>query len=129
MYGESRPTDHQLPDIETDEGDLAHVNAFSDPTRDYQCACRKKQSGNKGRRSAKVRDRDKARIKGRQERIRYIRLEAPVIHTLVLEELPLKAGILLGIRLALREEIVYHASYIVTDGFSPLAKEARSYQT
>ena len=54
----------------------------------------------------------------------HIELEAPVVHTWYLKNSPSRLAILLGIKAKALEEVVYHASYIVTDpGTAPLAKK------
>jgi len=93
------------------------------PTRDYQCACGKKQSGNKGQICQKC-GIEITESKVRRERMGHIELEAPVVHTWYLKNSPSRLAILLGIKAKALEEVVYHASYIVTDpGTAPLAKK------
>ena len=54
----------------------------------------------------------------------HIELEAPVVHTWYLKNSPSRLAILLGIKAKSLEEVVYHASYIVTDpGTAPLTKK------
>ena len=83
------------------------------PTRDYQCACGKKQSGNKGQICQKC-GIEITESKVRRERMGHIELEAPVVHTWYLKNSPSRLAILLGIKAKALEEVVYHASYIVT---------------
>ena len=93
------------------------------PTRDYQCACGKKQSGNKGQICQKC-GIEITESKVRRERMGHIELEAPVVHTWYLKNSPSRLAILLGIKAKALEEVVYHASYIVTDpGNAPLMKK------
>ncbi len=93
------------------------------PTRDYQCACGKKQSGNKGQICQKC-GIEITESKVRRERMGHIELEAPVVHTWYLKNSPSRLAILLGIKAKALEEVVYHASYIVTDpGQAPLQKK------
>ncbi|MDD3067753.1 MAG: DNA-directed RNA polymerase subunit beta', partial [Acholeplasmataceae bacterium] len=93
------------------------------PTRDYQCACGKKQSGNKGQICQKC-GIEITESKVRRERMGHIELEAPVVHTWYLKNSPSRLAILLGIKAKALEEVVYHASYIVTDpGTAPLARK------
>ncbi|TNF09864.1 MAG: DNA-directed RNA polymerase subunit beta', partial [Bacillota bacterium] len=62
--------------------------------------------------------------KVRRERMGHIELEAPVVHTWYLKNSPSRLAILLGIKAKALEEVVYHASYIVTDpGTAPLTKK------
>lgn len=93
------------------------------PTRDYQCTCGKKQSGNKGQICQKC-GIEITESKVRRERMGHIDLEAPIVHTWYLKNSPSRLAILLGIKAKNLEEVVYHASYIVTDpGSAPLAKK------
>ncbi|CCV64849.1 DNA-directed RNA polymerase subunit beta\' [Alteracholeplasma palmae J233] len=93
------------------------------PTRDYQCSCGKKQTGNKGQICPKC-GIEITESKVRRERMGHIELEAPVVHTWYLKNSPSRLAILLGIKAKALEEVVYHASYIVTDpGNTPLVKK------
>ncbi len=94
------------------------------PTRDYQCACGKKQTVNKGQICPKC-GIEITESKVRRERMGHINLEAPVVHTWYLKNSPSRLAILLGIKAKQLEEVVYHASYIVTDpgNNTPLAKK------
>ncbi|HHW79240.1 MAG TPA: DNA-directed RNA polymerase subunit beta' [Acholeplasmataceae bacterium] len=94
------------------------------PTKDYQCACgTKKQSGNKGQICPKC-GIEITESKVRRERMGHIELEAPVVHTWYIKNSPSRIAILLGIKSKELEEVVYHASYIVTDpGTAPLTKK------
>ncbi|MCF7932464.1 MAG: DNA-directed RNA polymerase subunit beta', partial [Acholeplasmataceae bacterium] len=104
------------------EGGLFCERIFG-PTRDYQCACGKKQSGNKGQICQKC-GIEITESKVRRERMGHIELEAPVVHTWYLKNSPSRLAILLGIKAKALEKVVYHASYIVTDpGSAPLTKK------
>jgi DNA-directed RNA polymerase subunit beta' len=94
------------------------------PTRDYQCACGKKQTVNKGQICPKC-GIEITESKVRRERMGHINLEAPVVHTWYLKNSPSRLAILLGIKAKQLEEVVYHASYIVIDPGqnTPLAKK------
>ncbi len=93
------------------------------PTRDYQCACGKKQTGNKGQICPKC-GIEITESKVRRERMGHIELEAPVVHTWYLKNSPSRLAILLGIKAKQLEEVVYHASYIVTEpGNTPLVRK------
>jgi len=94
------------------------------PTRDYQCACGKKQTVNKGQICPKC-GIEITEAKVRRERMGHINLEAPVVHTWYLKNSPSRLAILLGIKAKALEEVVYHAAYIVTDPGhnTPLAKK------
>jgi DNA-directed RNA polymerase subunit beta' len=122
-YGEVKT--HETINYRTskpEEGGLFCERIFG-PTRDYQCACGKKQSGNKGQICLKC-GIEITESKVRRERMGHIELEAPVVHTWYLKNSPSRLAILLGIKAKALEEVVYHASYIVTDpGTAPLSKK------
>jgi DNA-directed RNA polymerase subunit beta' len=122
-YGEVKT--HETINYRTskpEEGGLFCERIFG-PTRDYQCACGKKQSGNKGQICVKC-GIEITESKVRRERMGHIELEAPVVHTWYLKNSPSRLAILLGIKAKALEEVVYHASYIVTDpGTAPLTKK------
>src|SRR5690554_1866391 len=93
------------------------------PTRDYQCNCGKKQTGNKGQICQKC-GIEITESKVRRERMGHIELQAPVVHTWYLKNSPSRLAVLLGIKAKALEEVVYHASYIVTDpGRAPVRKK------
>src|SRR5690554_2939855 len=93
------------------------------PTKDYQCACGKKQSGNKGQICAKC-GIEITHSKVRRERMGHIDLEAPVVHTWYLKSSPSILATLLDVKAKELESVVYRAAYIVTDaGNTPLAKK------
>lgn len=122
-YGEVKT--HETINYRTskpEEGGLFCERIFG-PTRDYQCACGKKQSGNKGQICQKC-GIEITESKVRRERMGHIELEAPIVHTWYLKNSPSRLAILLGIKAKQLEEVVYHASYIVTDpGTAPLSKK------
>ncbi|MBE0701054.1 MAG: DNA-directed RNA polymerase subunit beta', partial [Acholeplasmataceae bacterium] len=122
-YGEVKT--HETINYRTskpEEGGLFCERIFG-PTRDYQCACGKKQSGNKGQICQKC-GIEITESKVRRERMGHIELEAPVVHTWYLKNSPSRLAILLGIKAKALEEVVYHASYIVTEpGSAPLTKK------
>ncbi len=122
-YGEVKT--HETINYRTskpEEGGLFCERIFG-PTRDYQCACGKKQSGNKGQICQKC-GIEITESKVRRERMGHIELEAPVVHTWYLKNSPSRLAILLGIKAKALEEVVYHAAYIVTDpGTAPLMKK------
>ena len=82
------------------------------PMKDYQCACGKKKSSEKG----KICERCGVEIteaKVRRERMGHIKLAAPVVHTWYLKNSPSRLAILLDLKAKDLEEVVYLASYIV----------------
>ncbi|MBE3563232.1 MAG: DNA-directed RNA polymerase subunit beta' [Hydrogenibacillus schlegelii] len=106
------------------------------PTKDWECACGKyKRIRYKG----VVCDRcgvEVTRSKVRRERMGHIELAAPVSHIWYLKGIPSRMGLVLDMSPRALEEVIYFASYIVTDpGLTPLEKkqllsekEYRSYR-
>jgi DNA-directed RNA polymerase subunit beta' len=84
------------------------------PTKDYQCACGKKRNLDKGQICDKC-GVEITEAKVRRERMGHIELEAPVVHTWYLKNSPSRLALLLDIKAKDLEEIVYLASYIVTN--------------
>ncbi len=85
------------------------------PTKDYQCACARSKK-NIG--EHKVCDKcgvEYTESKVRRERMGYIALAAPVVHTWYLRNTPSKIATLLDMKTKEVEDIVYLASYIVTE--------------
>ena len=86
------------------------------PTKDYQCACGKSKRMSKG--ESKICSNCGVEItesKVRRERMGHIKLQAPVVHTWYLRNSPSKIALLLDMKTKEVEDIVYLASYIVTD--------------
>ncbi len=103
-YGEVKT--HETINYRTskpEEGGLFCERIFG-PTRDYQCACGKKQSGNKGQICQKC-GIEITESKVRRERMGHIELEAPVVHTWYLKNSPSRLAILLGIKAKALEEV------------------------
>src|SRR5690554_2483649 len=93
------------------------------PMKDFQCACGKKQTGNKGQICPKC-GIEITHSSVRRERMGHIKLEAPVVHPWYFNSSPSKLATLLGIKAKELESVVYRAAYIVTDaGNTPLAKK------
>ncbi len=93
------------------------------PTKDWECHCGKyKRIRYKG----KICDRcgvEVTREKVRRERMGHIELAAPVSHIWYFKGIPSRMGLLLDISPRLLEQVLYFASYIVTDpSDTPLAK-------
>ena len=85
------------------------------PMKDYQCACGKsRKTGDRGGVCEKCKV-ELTESKVRRERMGFIRLAAPVVHTWYLRNTPSKIAILLDMKTRDVEDIVYLASYIVTD--------------
>ncbi|PKK86927.1 MAG: DNA-directed RNA polymerase subunit beta', partial [Tenericutes bacterium HGW-Tenericutes-8] len=108
--------------LKPEEGGLFCERIFG-PTKDYQCLCGKKRNLDKGQ----ICDKCGVEItesKVRRERMGHIELEAPVVHTWYLKNSPSRLALLLDIKAKDLEEVVYLASYIVTDpGDTALAKK------
>lgn len=106
------------------------------PTRDWECHCGKyKRIRYKG----VVCDRcgvEVTRAKVRRERMGHIELAAPVSHIWYFKGIPSRMGLVLDMSPRALEEVIYFASYVVTDpGDTPLEKkqllsekEYRSYR-
>lgn len=85
------------------------------PTKDYQCACgRSKRNTEKGKKCEKC-GVELTEAKVRRERMGHIELAAPVVHTWFLRNSPSKIALMLDMKTKEVEDIVYLASYIVTD--------------
>ncbi len=85
------------------------------PSKDYQCACGKaRKSTDKGKICEKC-GVEITESKVRRERMGHITLASPVVHTWFLKSSPSPLATLLKLKTKELEEIVYLASYIVTD--------------
>jgi DNA-directed RNA polymerase subunit beta' len=86
------------------------------PQKDYQCACNNKsnRSSHTGKK-CQVCGVEITESKVRRERMGHIELAAPVVHTWYLRNSPSRLATLLDIKAKDLEEVVYLASYIVTD--------------
>ena len=86
------------------------------PTKDNQCACnnKTKRNSNTGKK-CQVCGVEITESKVRRERMAHIELAAPVVHTWYLRNTPSRLATLLAIKPKDLEEVVYLASYIVTD--------------
>ncbi|MCL2488123.1 MAG: DNA-directed RNA polymerase subunit beta' [Oscillospiraceae bacterium] len=94
------------------------------PNKDWECHCGKfKRIRYKG----KVCDRcgvEVTRAKVRRERMGHIELAAPVSHIWYFKGIPSRMGLILDISPRLLEQVLYFASYIVTNpGDTPLSKK------
>ncbi|CAB3389917.1 DNA-directed RNA polymerase subunit beta' [Kyrpidia spormannii] len=106
------------------------------PTRDWECHCGKYK---RVRYKGVVCDRcgvEVTRAKVRRERMGHIELAAPVSHIWYFKGIPSRMGLVLDMSPRALEEVIYFASYVVTDpGDTPLEKkqllsekEYRSYR-
>ncbi len=85
------------------------------PTKDYQCLCGKsKRTDVKGKICEKC-GVEITESKVRRERMGHIKLASPVVHAWYLRNSPSRLAILLDLKAKDLEEVVYLASYIVTD--------------
>ena len=89
------------------------------PSKDYQCACGKsKRNTDKGKICEKC-GVEITESKVRRERMGHIKLAAPVVHTWFLRNSPSPLATLLDMKSKDLEEVVYLASYIVTEVMNP----------
>ncbi len=85
------------------------------PSKDYQCACGKsKRNTDKGKVCEKC-GVEITESKVRRERMGHIQLASPVVHTWFLRNSPSPLATLLDVKTKDLDEIVYLASYIVTE--------------
>ena len=85
------------------------------PSKDYQCACGKsKRNTDKGKICEKC-GVEITESKVRRERMGHIQLASPVVHTWFLRNSPSPLATLLELKTKDLDEIVYLASYIVTE--------------
>ncbi|MDA3931829.1 MAG: DNA-directed RNA polymerase subunit beta' [Tenericutes bacterium] len=86
------------------------------PQKDYQCACsnKSKKSSHPGKKCP-VCGVEITESKVRRERMGHIELEAPVVHAWYLRNSPSRLATLLDVKAKDLEEVVYLASYIVTE--------------
>ena len=93
------------------------------PTKDWECHCGKYK---KIRFKGKICDRcgvEVTKAKVRRERMGHIELAAPCSHIWYFKGIPSRMGLLLDISPRILEQVLYFASYIVTDpGDAPLSK-------
>ena len=94
------------------------------PTKDWECHCGKYK---RVRYKGVVCDRcgvEVTRAKVRRERMGHIELAAPVSHIWYFKGIPSRMGLLLDMSPRALEEVIYFASYVVTEtGETPLEKK------
>lgn len=94
------------------------------PTKDWECHCGKYK---RVRYKGVVCDRcgvEVTKAKVRRERMGHIELAAPVTHIWYFKGIPSRMGLVLDMSPRALEEIIYFASYVVTDpGDTPLEKK------
>ena len=97
------------------ERDGLFCEAIFGPQKDYQCACGKSRRMSKGDKKCDRCGVDITESKVRRERMGHIELAASVVHTWFLKNSPCKIALMLDMKTKDVEDIVYLASYIVTD--------------
>ena len=115
-YGEvKKPETINYRTLKPEKDGLLDERIFG-PTKDWECACGKyKKVSYKG----VVCDRcgvEVTRAKVRRERMGHIELAAPVTHIWYFKGIPSRMGLVLDMSPRALEEIIYFASYVVTDG-------------
>ncbi len=115
-YGEvKKPETINYRTLKPEKDGLFDERIFG-PTKDWECACGKyKKVSYKGM----VCDRcgvEVTRAKVRRERMGHIELAAPVTHIWYFKGIPSRMGLVLDMSPRALEEIIYFASYVVTDG-------------
>ena len=114
-YGEvKKPETINYRTLKPEKDGLFDERIFG-PTKDWECACGKyKRIRYKGR----VCERcgvEVTRSKVRRERMGHIELATPVTHVWYFKGIPSRMGLVLDLSPRLLEEVIYFASYIVTD--------------
>lgn len=123
-YGEvKKPETINYRTLKPEKDGLFDERIFG-PTKDWECACGKyKRIRYKGI----VCDRcgvEVTRAKVRRERMGHIELAAPVTHIWYFKGIPSRMGLVLDMSPRSLEEIIYFASYVVTEtGNTPLEKK------
>ena len=123
-YGEvKKPETINYRTLKPEKDGLFDERIFG-PTKDWECACGKyKRIRYKG----VVCDRcgvEVTQAKVRRERMGHIELAAPVTHIWYFKGIPSRMGLVLDMSPRALEEIIYFASYVVTDpGNTPLEKK------
>lgn len=115
-YGEvKKPETINYRTLKPEKDGLFDERIFG-PTKDYECACGKyKRIRYKGI----VCDRCGVEVtsaKVRRERMGHIELAAPVSHIWYFKGIPSRMGLVLDMSPRQLEEVIYFASYVVTDG-------------
>ena len=85
------------------------------PQKDFQCACGKSRKSIDNHKVCEKCGVEITESKVRRERMGYIALAAPVVHTWYLRNTPSKIAILLDMKTKEVEDIVYLASFIIID--------------
>ena len=123
-YGEVRkPETINYRTLKPEKDGLFDERIFG-PTKDWECACgRYKRIRYKGLICDKCHV-EVTRSKVRRERMGHIELAAPVTHIWYFKGIPSRMGLVLDMSPRALEEVIYFASYVVTDpGDTPLEKK------
>ncbi|MCP0886913.1 DNA-directed RNA polymerase subunit beta' [Ligilactobacillus sp. WILCCON 0076] len=123
-YGEVRkPETINYRTLKPEKDGLFDERIFG-PTKDWECACgRYKRIRYKGLICDKCHV-EVTRSKVRRERMAHIELAAPVTHIWYFKGIPSRMGLVLDMSPRALEEVIYFASYVVTDpGDTPLEKK------
>ncbi|KID41403.1 DNA-directed RNA polymerase subunit beta' [Fructilactobacillus fructivorans] len=123
-YGEvKKPETINYRTLKPEKDGLFDERIFG-PTKDWKCACGKYKGV---RYKGIVCDRcgvEVTRSKVRRERMGHIELAAPVTHIWYFKGIPSRMGLVLDMSPRALEEIIYFASYVVTDpGNTPMEKK------
>lgn len=114
-YGEvKKPETINYRTLKPEKDGLFDERIFG-PTKDWECACGKYK---RVRYKGIVCDRcgvEVTRSKVRRERMGHIELAAPVTHIWYFKGIPSRMGLVLGMSPRALEEIIYFASYVVTE--------------
>ena len=104
------------------------VNVFLDRQKDWECHCGKYK---RVRYKGVVCDRcgvEVTRAKVRRERMGHIELAAPVSHIWYFKGIPSRMGLVLDMSPRALEEIIYFASYVVTESGDTTLEKKQFYQ-
>ena len=109
------------------EKDGLYCEVIFGPDRDYQCACGKSRKNLGEHKVCEKCGVELTERKVRRERMGFISLAAPVVHTWYLRNTPSKIAILLDKKTKDIENIVYLASYIVTNIYDNFDEEVEDF--
>ena len=109
------------------EKDGLYCEVIFGPDRDYQCACGKSRKNLGEHKVCEKCGVELTERKVRRERMGYIALAAPVVHTWYLRNTPSKIATLLDRKTKDIENIVYLASYIVTKIYDNFDEEVEDF--
>ena len=105
------------------EKDGLYCEVIFGPDRDYQCACGKSRKNIGEHKVCEKCGVELTERKVRRERMGFIALAAPVVHTWYLRNTPSKIAVLLQEKTKDIENVVYLASYVVTKVYDNVDNE------